>query len=57
MIAADVSKYVSGCNPASWITRGKTVTKTLYANAAVVPIATSVSMFAAPWRAARQAAA
>ena len=35
---------------------GKAVTNTLYAQAALVPTATSVSMFVVRWRAARIAA-
>ena len=55
MMIAEESKYVSGCRPASWMTSGYMVTKTEYAQAAVVPTAT-VSIVAAPWRAARRAA-
>ena len=56
MMIVDASKYVSGCSPAWWMASGKSVTPTLYSQAAVVPTAMSVSMLAVPWRAARHAA-
>ena len=55
-MTVELSKYVSGWRPASWITPGARVTNTLYAQAAVVPTAMSVSIVAPPWRAARHAA-
>ena len=43
----ELSKYVSGWRPASWTQSGQIVTATLYAQAAVVPTATSVSIVGA----------
>ena len=42
--------------PADATASGHSVTTTLYAQAALVPTATSVSMLVVPWRAARHAA-
>ncbi len=53
---ADESKYVAGSRPALRTTPGNAVTTTEYPHAAVVPTATSVSMFVVPWRNARHAA-
>ncbi len=56
MMIVALSKYVSGWRPASWTISGHRVTNTEYAQAAVVPIATSVSIVMPPCLAARQAA-
>ena len=56
MMIVALSKYVSGCRPAWWTISGHSVTNTEYAHAAVVPIATSVSIVAPPCLPARQAA-
>ncbi len=47
---------MTGSRPAASISPGAIVTTTLYAQAALVPAATRVSMFVVPWRAARIAA-
>ncbi len=55
MMIVEESKYVTGAIPADSTRPGHTVTTTLYAQAALVPIATRVSMPVVRWRAARQA--
>ena len=56
MMIVALSKYVSGWRPASWTFSGHIVTNTEYAQAAVVPSATSVSIVMPPCRPARHAA-
>ena len=48
MMIVALSKYVSGWSPAWWTISGHRVTNTEYAQAAVVPIATSVSIVMLP---------